>query len=68
MDITEGGKWPEYLVFLNSKLGLFPRMFPNAFGVFLDRACQGLRAALALPVKLMRSLRAHLLQRGAWGD
>ena len=41
MDITEGGKWPEYLVFLNSRLGLFPRMFPNAFGIFLDRASRG---------------------------
>jgi Glycosyl transferase family 2 len=66
MDITEGGKWPEFLVFLNSKLGLFPRMFPSAFGIFLDRASQGLRAVLVLPIKLMRSLRAHLLQRGAW--
>ena len=68
MDITEGGKWPEYLVFLNSRLGLLPRMFPNAFGIFLDRACQGPRAVLALPVKLLRSLRAHILQRGAWSD
>jgi hypothetical protein len=68
MDITEGGKWPEFLVFLNSKLGLFPRMFPNALGICLDRAYQGLRAVLALPVKLMRSARAHVLQRGAWDD
>jgi glycosyltransferase involved in cell wall biosynthesis len=68
LDITEGGKWPEYLVFLNSKLGLFSRMFPNAFGIFLDRAFQGLRTVLAFPVKLMRSFRARILQRGAWGD
>jgi hypothetical protein len=68
MDITEGGKWPDYLVFLNSRLGLFPRMFPNVLGIFLDQVCQGLRAGLALPVKLMRSLRAHRLQRGAWGE
>ena len=68
MDITEGGKWPEFLVFLNSRLGLFPRMCPNAFGMFLDRASLGLRAVLALPVALMRYGRARLLQRGAWGD
>ena len=66
MDITEAGKWPEYLVFLNSRVGLFARMFPNAFGICLDRACQELRGVLALPVKLLRSLRAHILQRGAW--
>ena len=69
MDITEGGKWPEFLVFLNSKLGLFPRMFPNAFGMFLDRVVHGtMRGGVLGPVKLLRSLRARILQRSAWGD
>ena len=66
MDITEGGKWPEYLVFLNSKLGLLPRACPNAFGIFLDRICRTLRAVVVALVKALRSLRARMLGRGAW--
>ena len=68
LDITEGGRWPEFLVFLNSKLGFFPRMFPNEFGMSLDRMYRALRGVLDSPSRLWRSLKIRRLGHSAWGD
>jgi glycosyltransferase involved in cell wall biosynthesis len=66
MDITEGGKWKEFLVFLNSKLGFFPRLFPSPLGIALDSCYRNFRRFLDAPHRWYTAFKARRLGRGLW--
>ncbi len=66
IDITEGGRWLDFLVILNAKLGLVPRMFPSRFGLFLDECGYQIKSWFGIPRKLLRALKAQLLGYGEW--
>jgi glycosyltransferase involved in cell wall biosynthesis len=68
MDITEGGKWKDFLVVLNAKLGFFPRLFPSAFGMLLDAAYRHLRMVLGIPRQWQLSVKRHYLGRHLWRE
>lgn len=66
MDITNGGRWQEFLVVLNAKLGVFPRLFPSPFGLFLDSCYQNFKRLLGFPGRFLLSLKGRFLGRNLW--
>ncbi len=66
MDISDQGTFQDFLVGANSKLGLWPRLFPSRTAFFLDRICVFIGELYQKPVHAWRRMKAHLWGYGEW--